>query len=155
MALVLEQAHRGIAQQQHDLDNLRARAGTLVAAAALVSTFLGAETLRDDRLPAPALAAAITAVAALVVVIAAAAVILLPYQWRWGIDAWALLRDYVQPENDRPATLDELRRDLAWHMQDDANHNDAQLRRLFLALTVAVIAIGAEVAAWTTALLTR
>lgn len=40
-------------------------------------------------------------------------------------------------------------------MQEDANHNAKQLRRLYAALTVAVIAIGVETVAWTVALLTR
>ena len=89
----------------------------------------------------------------LAVVVVACSIILLPYRWRWGIDAWVLLRDYI--EADEPATLDEIRRSLAWYMQDDANHNAEQLRRLFTALTIAVAAIGVERSAWAVALMTR
>lgn len=155
LALVLEQAQRAITQQQHDLDNLRARAGTLVAAASLVSGFLGAETLRDSSLPAPALVCLVVALVALAVALLAAGYILHPRVWMWGIDVWALLRDYVEPAEQAPASLDELRRDLAWFMQRDVNRNNAQLTKLFRALTIGISAIGVEVVAWTLALAFR
>jgi hypothetical protein len=124
-----------------------------VAAASLASGFLGAETLRDASLPKPALACLIAALGALAMALAAAAYILSPRVWHWGIDAWALLRDYVEPEDQ--ASLDEVRRSLAWYMQRDANENAKQLAKLFRALTVAIAAIGIEVAAWTLALVFR
>ncbi len=142
LSLLLEQARRGIVQQQHDLDNLRSRAGTFVAAAALATSFLGAATLRDSDLPAPALASTVVALGALVVILAAASYILLPYEWKWGIDAWSLLRDYIEPVDGQPASLDEMRRSLASYMQQDANHNAVRLGRLFTALRVAAVPRG-------------
>jgi hypothetical protein len=46
-ALVYEQALRGIDEQRKRVDDLRGRASTLLAAAAIVTSFLGAEALRD------------------------------------------------------------------------------------------------------------
>lgn len=153
LGLVLDQAQRGLTRQQADLDNLRARAGTLVAAASLVSSFLGAQALKDSHLPKPAIAAVGVAVLALVVVIASAVVIVWPYTWRWGINAHLLLSAYV--EGDDPATLDETRRSLAWYMQDDADTNQVKLDSLFRTLQLALIGVGIEVLSWLLALATN
>jgi hypothetical protein len=155
LALLLDEVKRGIQQQQEDLDNLRSRAGTLVATASLVSSFLGAVTLRDTHLPIPAVVCTVIALAAFVVVLGCASFIWLPYTWRWGIDGWAILRDYIEPADSEPVSLDELRRSLAWHMQDDMNSNRSKLDHLFIALRIAVVAIGLEVGAWMLALWTR
>lgn len=152
-SLVLDQALRALGQQQDALDNLRDRAGTLVAAAALVSSFLGAATLGDKHQTRPATALTILAVAAFLVVVAAVIVILWPYSWRTGVDADLLLLDYV--EAPQPASLDETRRSLAYYIAEDVRTNSVRLDRLWWALRVAVCAIGAEVALWTFALKVR
>ena len=143
--LVLDQVLRGLALQQATLDNLRARAGTLVATASLVSSFLGATALADKARP-PSAVWVVLAFLSLLVVIVAAVVILWPYQWRWGVDGDVLLADYVEAEN--PASLDELRRSLAYYIQEDISENERKFGILWWALRIAVIAIGAEVVFW-------
>lgn len=150
--LVLNQVLRGLSLQQDALDNLRARAGTLVAAASLVSTFFGATALSDKASP-PATAWVVMAFISLFLVVVVPVVILWPYQWRWGIDGHRLLTDYVEAK--RPATLDETRRSLAYYIQQDINSNEGKLNRLWRALRVAVLAIGAEVLFWVLALGSR
>jgi hypothetical protein len=152
--ILLQQVTRGITQQQAALDNLRARAGTLVAAAALVSSFLGAPTLAAHSHKDGCILFLVLALIALAVVIFAAFKILLPYSWQWGIDGHRLLADYIEHESN-PASVDEMRRDLSYHMQDDVNANTEKLESLFIWLQVAITAIGAEVVFWSAALLLR
>lgn len=151
--LVLDQAFRALKQQQDALDSLRDRAGTLVAAAALVSSFLGAATLAAKHPACPAVVLTVLALAAFLAVVIAVVIILWPYSWAWGIDAHRLLADYV--EASPPASLDVTRRSLAYHIANDVKKNQVQLDKLTTTLRVAVIAIGAEVTLWTIALTVR
>jgi hypothetical protein len=150
-ALVLDQVTRALSQQVTAIDGLRSRAGTVVAAASLVSSFLGAATLRMPDLSGAALLFSGLALAALVTVVVATVVILLPYRWRTGFNGHTALVEYV--EADAPADLDEMRRSLAYYMQDDITANRGKLDRLYVAFQVAVIAIGLEVVFWLAALL--
>lgn len=152
LELVLDQVLRGLALQQGALDNLRARAGTLVATASLVSTVFGATALADSANPPPT-QWVVLAFLALFLVVAASIVMVWPYRWRWGIDGHRLLADYV--EADPPASLDETRRSLAYYIQEDIDANERKFKWLWLALRVAVLAIGAEVSFWLAALGTR
>ncbi len=77
--------------------------------------------------------------------------ILWPHEWKWGIDVHVLLAEYIECEED-PATLNGVRRDLAYYIEDDKRINEDKLKRLWRALRVAVIALGAEVAFWLIAL---
>lgn len=150
--LVLNQVLRALTQQQSVLDNLRARAGTLVATASLVSSFFGATALADRANP-PGTAWVILAFAFLFVVVIAAIIVAWPYQWHWGISGHQLLTDYV--EACSPATLDEMRRSLAYYIQEDITANEKNLRRLWWALRAAILAVAAEVTCWVLALATR
>lgn len=152
--LVLSQVLRGLSQQQGVLDNLRARAGTLVAAASLVSSFFGATALSNEASP-PATFWVVLAFLFLGVVVAAAIIIVWPYQWRFGISGHRLLADYVNPESGAPASLDEIRYSLIYYIQTDMDTNEVKLDRLWLALRVAVLAIAAEVICWAVALAAR
>lgn len=152
-ALLLEQVTRGLIQQVASLDDLRNRAGTVVAAPSLASSFLGATVLRDTHLPAPAVFFAVLALVTLVVTVGATIYILLPRSWRTGFDGHRLTVDYLEAEP--PASLDRTRRDLAYYIQDDVNSNDKQLNRLHRSFGVAVVSIGLQVAFWLTALLLR
>lgn len=151
--LVLEQVTRGLRQQQDSLDNLRARAGTMVAVASVVSSVFGAAALAPKHHPTPVLILTGLALLSLVVALGAASKTLLPYRWRWGIDGHKLLADYVEAEP--PADLDEMRRSLGYHMQEDVTANQKKLDRLYDWLRVAVAAIGLEVVCWSLALMLR
>ena len=152
LELVLAQAHRGLTQQQAALDNLRARAGTLVAAASLVSSFFGAAALSDQDRP-PSTHWVLLAFACLFVVLVAAISIVWPYQWRWGTAVRRLLGDSV--EADPPAPIDEMRRSLAWYMQVDTDSNSKKLDCLWWCLRIALVAMAAEVVFWALAFWAR
>jgi hypothetical protein len=148
--LVLDQALRGLTQQQSSLDGLRSRAGTLIAASSLVSSFLGAATLKNTGLSAGAVLFLALALVAFATVVVGVVIILLPYEWKWGIDPHAMLHDYV--ESATPADIDGMRRDLAYYIGEDLDYNRTRLDRLFRWLRIATVAIAAEVALWTLAL---
>jgi len=150
---VLEQVNRGLRQQQEALDNLRARAGTTVTAASVVSTVLGAAALTRRHYPVPLIVFTVLALLAFAVALASSAYILWPYDWAWGISGDKLLVDYV--EADPPADLDEMRRSLAFYIQRDMILNRRQLDRLYSWLRVAVASIALEVVTWSLALVLR
>lgn len=150
---LLGAVQRSLAQQQGSLDNLRARAGTIVAAAALVSSFFGTRVFDE---PSPSVAAVVfivVAIVALVVTLATTLRILSPYEWKWGFDGYALMTDYI--EATPPVSLGNMRRGVAWHMQADVNHNVTRLDHLYKCLSLAIGALGAQVFAWGLALLVR
>lgn len=150
---LLEQVQQSLSRQQGSLDNLRTRAGTIVASAALVSSFFGARTFDGKSISIAALVAVVLAIVGLVAALAAALRILAPYQWRWGFDGYALMRDYI--EATPPVSLGNMRRGVAWHMQADVNHNVIRLDHLYKCLSWGIGALGAQVLAWGLALVLR
>jgi len=150
LALALEQVQRGLTQQQGSLDNLRARAGTLVAASSLVSSFFGSSVLREPLSGLAVQGMVILAFAALGAVIVSAVVIIWPYEWKWGIDGYSLLGDYVV--GDRPSSLNAMRYSLTFYVQQDLLENEKQLNQLWKALQFSVVAIALQIAFWSVAL---
>jgi hypothetical protein len=62
----------------------------------------------------------------LVLAVAASLLVLRPTGgWKFSVGTKALLRDYI--ESDEPATVPELQRSLAWHMDDDYGENQRRL----------------------------
>lgn len=152
-AFLLDQVQRSLAQQQGSLDNLRARAGTVVATAALVSSFFGTRVVDEQSLAVTGLVFVVLAVVGLVVSLAAALRILAPYEWKWGFDGYALMTDYIEARP--PVSLGNMRRAIAWHMQADVNHNVRRLDHLYTCLSWGIFALGAQVFAWGVALVVR
>jgi hypothetical protein len=152
-AFLLDQVQRSLTQQQGSLDNLRARAATIVATAALVSSFFGSRVFEDKSLAVAGFVFVVLAIVGLVVSLGAALRILSPHEWQWGFDGYALMRDYI--EASPPASLGNMRRGVAWHMQADVNHNVTRLDHLYKCLSLAIGALGAQVLAWGLALVLR
>jgi hypothetical protein len=141
--LAYREATRTIETQTASLDGLRGRAGTLITAAALVAGFLGPRSGAS----APANFLEFVAGIALVTAAALGVSLLLPLKtWRPTVDAHRLLADYI--ESDPPASLAEIHRSLAYHMQDDWKQNEDSLKTLNKRLAVAAGAIVVETVAW-------
>lgn len=151
LQLALEQVLRGLTLQQGSLDNLRARAGTLVAASSLVSSFFGTSVLAAPHQGQAVLAMVVLAFIALVAVIIATVVIIWPYDWKWGIDGHRLLSDYIVGE--KPSSLNAMRYDLTYHIEQDLVENEGNLGRLWKALRISVVAIALQVMFWSIALI--
>jgi ABC-type multidrug transport system fused ATPase/permease subunit len=141
-ALVFAEAQRAVAQQQGSLDTLRSRAGNLISATAIATSFLGGFALAGGS---PGFWGWV-AVGLFVGVILACLGIFLPlFRWRFENSAEVLLMDIEGPN---PPDLAELQRDTAYHMFDDYQQNQKRLDRLYWLFILAGILLMVEIAAW-------
>jgi hypothetical protein len=141
--LVYEEAVRAIEQQEATLDNLRARAGYLLTATAIATSFFGTTAFKAHHVHF----AGWVAVGCFVGAMAFLLVALMPLgDWRFRFGAKALIRDYVEAEE--PATIDKMRRDLALHLQNNVTANEDRLKKLWWAISVAIGLLLFEIVAW-------
>ena len=141
--LALEEVRRGLEVQRTAVDEVRARTGTLLAASAVVISFLGGQALsREGWSVLSALA-----VLAFAGTLAAGAGVLWPVResWRFRADATILLEDFAD-EDPLPAI--SARRHLAERLQAGSEVNKTQLQRLYLRYQVACLTLGAQAALW-------
>jgi hypothetical protein len=153
LQIAFDNAQRSIADQRARVDNVRARAATLLSAAAIVTSFLGAEALRDTRLLATAQVAnkslqlwELIAIGTFAGVVVSVLFILLPRRrkWRFRLKGDTLLAEYV----DANLSLEDTQRALIQHLEQHYRSNDILLARLFWALQLSALLLGVEVAAW-------
>jgi hypothetical protein len=150
-------ALKAITTQRTRLDDIRARAGTLLAATSLVTGFLGAEALKDTTTGAAGAQVAdrtlqnaeIVGIAAFVATALCCLWILRPplrAGWYFEISPALLVQDWV----DAPAhgDADAMQRELAVEFEAYYDHNEPQLNRLMWWLTAAIVALLVEVVAW-------
>lgn len=146
---VYDEAVRTLDHQEETLDGLRARAGVLLTATSVATSFLGAAALRDTRNngPWPALAVFLFVVVGLLCV-----ALLLPRgNWRWRFGATELLRDYV--EASPPADMNEMFKDLALHLEGNYAHNKQLMEPMWMMFRAATGLLALEVLFWLAALL--
>jgi hypothetical protein len=98
--------------QQGVLDNLRARAGLLLSAAAVASSFLGAQALTEGLEPLTWLALALFAV----VGILAVALLWPQSEWVFSQSPARIIQEYI--EGEAPQPLAAMQRNLALHLED-------------------------------------
>jgi hypothetical protein len=144
-ALVYQEALRTIDRQEDDLDELRSRAGLLIAAAAVVTSVFGANAAAGGVSSAETVA-----LAAFLVCAAACVWVLMPGgRWTFKNSATVLIEDWVE---ERGMTLAEMHKQLALihdaHFVDNANGIGARQR----AINLGAISLGVEVLAWVAAL---
>jgi hypothetical protein len=143
-AIVYDESVRAIDQQQAIVESLSARAGTLLALAALATTFLGERALTGGRgLSGLAWAAlgAFFAVSVLTIVV------LLPFEWKFALSARVLIEDHLEvPERNDAA---KLRRFLALRHERNWDGNFKKLTRLFWCFRLACVFLTLEVLLWT------
>lgn len=142
--IVYGEATRAITEQQNALDGLRSRTGVLLAAAAIVTSFLGGEALREpnglDRLEWAGVGS-FAAVAAL------SLIILVPWsRWRFAASASTLIADHIDIEERN--TPKQLYRFLAERLDDWHNKNAWKLGVMHAAFTLAAAALGTEIVIW-------
>jgi hypothetical protein len=140
-AVVFDEARRSLDRQASSLDGVRGRAGTLVAAASLVTSFTGSTA--DLSRAGPSLLAALGAYLGVVVL---AVVIMWPLRdWRLGPDTKRVLEDYIDREDY--ASLAELHRSLALHMHAWYQRNQPRLNIRLRLFSVSCILLLVEVVA--------
>jgi hypothetical protein len=148
--LAYQEALRAITQQQAVLESLRGRAGALLAVAAIVTSFLGGFALGDDG------PAGLGWLATLLFLVAAAAVAFILKsrdQWHFRSRPSVIISGYV--EDDPPAQLWEIHKQLAEHLEVDFDANEQNMKPLFQALQLANLAFAAEVVVWLVVLVRR
>jgi hypothetical protein len=153
VALAYESAADALRLQQSSLDALRARAAFLLSAASVATSFLSAQALTRPTV-SDSVSATFelsgwqwVATCSFVGVALAAILVLLPWRNWWFVNsAKKLIRDYV--EDTPPATVDEMHRDLALHMDAHYDRNETTLNRLYWCFRAGCFLLTLEVVAW-------
>jgi hypothetical protein len=150
--LAYQEAQRALEDQERTVVELRSRAGTLIAAAAITTSFFGGQALAHHKLDA----AGWLAIGCFVALGVAVLAILWPRRdWEFAIEPSRFIETYLEPEEGDPLDVPLIQRDLALHMGASAQLNREQLRRLTTAFRVAAVLLLAEVVAWVVVLAER
>jgi hypothetical protein len=145
--IIYEQAQKALEQQERQVNELRQRTGTLLAAAALTASFFGAAALGHDGIIAPVVLAAV----ALAVTVLSGLYVLYPHQLEFSADA-RLLYDDLVGDQEHP---DSLLLRIAFGFRDTRERNGKVVDRLARCLAIAAVALVVQIAFWTWALALR
>jgi hypothetical protein len=147
-ALAYREARRGLEDQERSVVELRARAGTLFAAAAIATSFFGAQTLARHDLDA----AGCVAVGCFVL-LSFAVLVLWPRQdWEFSLAPKDFIATYLEPAEGEPLESHLIERDLALHVGRSTKINREQLNTLVTVFRFGVLLLLIEVLAWVVAL---
>jgi hypothetical protein len=118
---------------------------TAIAAAALVTSFFGAEVLRPNHVPFMGW----VALAFFVALGGCVLVILWPKkEWEFEVSASDLIATYLEPAQGKPVPLPSIYRDLALHMSAAGTANRDRLKTLMASFRFGTAALVLEVLAW-------
>jgi hypothetical protein len=137
-----DEAVRALAEQQAVIDSFRNRAGLLLSAAAITSSFLGAQALRGGDFGLFAW----LALAGFVSVAAASLTVLWPRAWEVSTSSRGVITTYV--ESAEPAPIEDLHQELSLHMHSSYLTNRRDLAKLVVLLQVASVLLAVEVVLW-------
>jgi hypothetical protein len=141
--LAFEEGVRSLARQEAQLDGMRSRAGILLSAAAIATSFLGGRALTDHG---PEVWTWL-AIAGFVGLAISALVILWPRRdWAFSASPGLIVSLYL--EDGEPWELPAIHRELALHMDHAYELNRARLDHLTWAFRAASSLLVLEVAAW-------
>jgi len=141
---------RAISKQQAVLEGLQRRAGTLLAVAAIVTSFLGGLALGGNR---PS-GLGWVAIALFLATTGLVAYVLFPRrEWFFSSRPSTIIRSYV--EDDPSAPLWAMYKQLAEHLEADFIANEKYMKPLFHAFQWANLALAGEIAVWLIVLMRR
>lgn len=124
------------------METFRTRASVLLSAAAVMTSFLGAQALHAGP-EGPAVWLALACFAGLSGSVLA---MLLPNRAEFAADPKHVVAAYI--EIDRPLSMPEIHRELALHMEYSYADNNIMLKRLAAAFRLACALTAAEVVLW-------
>jgi hypothetical protein len=151
-SLAYREARMGLEDQERAVVELRARAGALVAAAAITTSFFGGQTLVRHSVGA----AAWIAIGCFVLLGFAVLLVLWPRRdWEFSLAPDQFIATYLEPVEGEPLALHMIERDLALHMGRSAEQNRRQLRALMGVFRVGAVLLVGEVLAWVVALVVQ
>jgi hypothetical protein len=146
--LAYEEAVRALSEQQAVIDSFRNRAGLLLSSTAITTSFLGAQFLDGSALTATTWAA----IAAFAGVAISALAMLWPQPWEFTANPLDIIKTYEARGDAAP--IDEIHRELSFHMHKSYAENSAGLRRLTLFFQIASGLLTLEVFLWILSLAT-
>jgi hypothetical protein len=147
--LAFDEAGRALDAQERAVNELRSRAGVLIAAAAITTSFFGSRAITGDDLSAWIWIAVVN----FVVVGGCVLTVLWPRSdWSFNASAADIIAEYVEPE---AIEFPLVQRDLALHRSAAYDANARQLGVLYLVFRLGLIVLVIEVAAWVVALAER
>jgi hypothetical protein len=149
--LAYEASIRAIADQASVLESMRSRAGTMLAAAAIVTSFFGGQAIdaqtHFDYSSTIGLAVAAFVAAALLTI-----VILWPFSFRFSLSARDILAIVDARATTAPVTPEEAHRELALRLEFNYDHNSPRIQALIWCFRGAILCLVMEVGAWIAAL---
>lgn len=140
--LAYEFSLRSLTLQDASLNDLRARTGTLIAAASIVTSFLGGAAITRDGLDGWSVAALVAFVSS---VVCATWVLLPKSNLVFSLRGSRLYEDEVKADVFK---IGETHRRLAYWLDDYHDRNDMKIRRLFAWYRAATGALLLEVGFW-------
>jgi hypothetical protein len=141
--LAFDEGGRALDAQERAVNELRSRAGVLVAAAAITTSFFGSRALTGG----PLTVAGWIAIAAFALVAGIVLAVLWPWRdWAFSATPQNVIATYI--ETSDPVTLVVIHRDMALHRSASWLSNARLLGRLYWALRAGLALVAAEVAAW-------
>ena len=142
LALIYQEALRGLVQQRDAVESLHNRAGILIFAASFAGSLLGGRALSDGLGAWDWVGAALLAGIGVLTVL-----MLWPYyNLSFRLDPEELLERYV--DHDPPVPMPQMQRDLALAMKEDWRRNGRIVRRLREVFQVALIFLVVDILAW-------
>lgn len=150
--LAYDASVRAIEDQARVLEDLRSRAATLVAAAALVTSFLGGSALSRSAAIEPQSWTGV-AFAAFLLTAASSLAVLWPVRLRFSISAGEMLELVREREQaSLPVTATEALGELAIRIELMYDGNAPRIQALLWVFRLGILLLSIEVAAWTVAL---
>jgi hypothetical protein len=147
--ITYDAGRQALTDQESLVAGIRQRTGTLLAAHALVASFLGATTLRDQG---PS-ALSWVALTALVLGLIVAAILLAPWQLRFAMGARKLYDDlYEQASTEAPAETLGWLAAAGYSYETLHERNMKSVRRISLLSGVLAALVVAQTLAWLAAL---
>jgi hypothetical protein len=137
-----DEAVRALSEQRDAIDSFRTRAGLLLSAAAITTSFLGAQALEggdSSFFSWPALLC-------FVFVASFTLAILWPRKWEFTADPLGVIESYIDAAE--PVRSEHLHRDLALDMQGSYLENRIELEKLVVFFQVANVLLAVEVVLW-------
>jgi hypothetical protein len=147
-SVVYAEAQRGLALQVTLLNELRSRTGILLAVTAATTSFLGAVAIDRGGLHGWG----VLALAAFAVAVGSCLAVLWPFrEWVFFEGAAKMLGAYCNkphPEHGGAWTVEQVQRDLALHMEGDADDAIQKMKGAQKLVVAAGVGLAFEVAFW-------
>lgn len=141
-----DEAVRALSEQQAAIESVRSRAGLMLSAAAVTTSFLGAQALQGGSSGFCSWLALLSFVA----VAATSLAILWPRRWESTANPRRVVKGFI--ESAEAIRLEDLHRDLSFHMHGSYLVNHQGLQELSLLFQAASGLLTLEVVLWIAAI---